>query len=110
RLSERMTKYVVWSTWKFLAPYNQQVFERMLVDRAMFPLSRLYQHLFKSTRTEIDVVTTNYDLLAEFAADSADINHFTGFGYGHLRLRADPNARIYLGKNLVKRINVWKVH
>lgn len=111
RLSDQMTRHVVVTTWEFLAPYDAKVFDEFVADRAMFPLSRLYQHLFKSTHQEINVVTPNYDLLAEYAAEAAELCHYTGFGYGHLRLRAKDNVpRIHYGKTPARTVNIWKVH
>ena len=73
RLPDSMTRHIVDTTWDYLAPYDVRVFERMVQDRSLFPLTRLYQHLFKSTHTEIDVVTPNYDRLAEYAADAGEL-------------------------------------
>jgi hypothetical protein len=111
RLPDLMTRHVVMQTWDFLAPHDMVVFERLIGDRKLFPLTRLYHHLFASTHHEIDVVTPNYDLLAEYAADAGEICHYTGFGYGHLRLRSkDITPKIYLGKIPARTVNIWKVH
>lgn len=111
RLSEAMTRHVVITTWEFLAPSDAAVFGKLLEDRSLFPLTRLYKHLFASVHNAIDVVTPNYDLIAEYAADAGEICHYTGFGYGHLRLRS-KNAvpKIHLGKAVARTVNVWKVH
>lgn len=111
RLSEAMTRHVVISTWEFLSPSDALVFGRLLQDRALFPLTRLYKHLFASIHNSIDVVTPNYDLIAEYAADAGEMCHYTGFGYGHLRLRTkDTLPKIFLGKTAARTVNVWKVH
>lgn len=111
RLPESMTRQVVMTTWDFLAPHDARVFEKLLENRKLFPLTRLYQHLFASTHHAIDVVTPNYDLLAEYAADAGEMCHYTGFGYGHLRLRSKEIApRILLGKIPARTVNIWKVH
>ncbi|WP_211300713.1 SIR2 family protein [Simplicispira suum] len=111
RLSETMTRHVVIATWEFLAPSDASVFEKLLEDRTLFPLTRLFRHLFASIHNSIDVVTPNYDLLAEYAADAGEICHYTGFGYGHLRLRTKESLpKIYLGKTVARTVNVWKVH
>lgn len=111
RLPDSMTRQVVMATWDFLAPCDALVFQKLLENRKLFPLTRLYQHLFASTHHSIDVVTPNYDLLAEYAADAGEMCHYTGFGYGHLRLRAkEIPPRIHLGRIPARTVNVWKVH
>jgi hypothetical protein len=53
-----------------------------------FALRSLFRGLFRSTNRNIQVVTTNYDRVAEYAADSGGYIHNTGFLPGYLR-RAD---------------------
>lgn len=111
RLSDAMTRHVVISTWDFLAPYDLGVFHRLLENRKLFPLTRLYHHLFSSIHHEINVVTPNYDLLAEYAADAGEMCHYTGFGYGHLRLRAKAQPpKVHVGGSPARTVNIWKVH
>lgn len=111
RLPDSMTRHIVITTWDFLAPFDVRVFERLLEDRTLFPLTRLYQHMFQSTQHEIDVVTPNYDLLAEYAADAGELCHYTGFGYGHLRQRVKGHApKIHVGRIPTRTVNIWKVH
>ena len=111
RLPDAMTRQVVVSTWDFLAPYDLLVFQKLLGNRKLFPLTRLYHHLFQSIHHEINVVTPNYDLLAEYAADAGEMCHYTGFGYGHLRLRAKTHQpRIHIGGSPARTVNIWKVH
>lgn len=111
RLSEALTQLVVNSAWDFLNPTDMNVFDRMLRETDMFPLTRLYKHLFNSTHQEIDVVTPNYDRLAEYAADSGGFVHFTGFGLGHLRSRIiDHKPMVRFGSSPARTVNIWKVH
>lgn len=110
-LTNPLTRHVVEATWDFLVPYDRAVFIKAIEDRNLFPLTRLYKHLFQSTSSDIHVVTPNYDRIAEYAADVGGMCHFTGFSYGHLRHRTvDPVPRIYYGKSPARLINIWKVH
>ena len=111
QISETLTKLVVESTWDYLAPYDYKIFERTIIDRNIFPLTNLFQHLFNSTRHEVHVVTPNYDRLAEYAADSGNLAHYTGFNFGHIRGRA-VNGRpyVYIGSRPTRTVNIWKVH
>lgn len=111
RLPDTMTRHIVQATWDYLIPHDMRVFEGAVRDRSKFSLTRLYQHLFKSIHSEINVVTPNYDRLAEYAADVGEMCHYTGFEYGHLRLRAKTGEpRIYHGKAAARTVKIWKVH
>lgn len=111
RLSELQTNTVVQSTRDFLLPSDLKAFNAVLANRQLFPLSRLYQRLFTSTHRTIEVVTTNYDRIGEYAADAAGYMHFTGFEYGHLQHRAkDPTLRLVNGSQQTRTVCVWKVH
>jgi hypothetical protein len=111
RLPEFLTALVVESTWDYLAPYDQKVFEQAIVDHDLFPLTKLYLHLFNSTRSDVHVVTPNYDRIAEYAADAGKLAHYTGFHYGHIRSRAvNGRPRVHLGSAPARTVNIWKVH
>lgn len=111
RLPESLTTLVVETTWDYLAPFDHKVFERAIVDHELFPLTKLFLHLFNSTRNDIHVVTPNYDRIAEYAADAGRLVHYTGFNYGHIRARAiNGKPRIHVGNTAARTVNIWKVH
>jgi hypothetical protein len=110
-LTLRMTQHVVSTTWDFLNPYDIAIFEQLCADRKLLPLTKLYQHLFRSTTREIDVVTPNYDRLAEYAADAGGYVAYSGFTFGALASRAsNPAPKIFNGNSQSRTVNVWKVH
>jgi hypothetical protein len=110
-LPETLDDVVVEATWDFLQPHDIKAFNALLKRRTPYPLTTLFQHLLRSTNEEIDVVTPNYDRLAEYAAELGDLYHETGFSYGHLRRRlGDSRQSVHVGGNLSDRVNVWKVH
>ena len=111
RLSEALINHVIERTWDFLAPFEHEVFERALVDHDLFPLTKLFLHLFNSTRNDVHVVTPNYDRLAEYAADLGKFTHYTGFNYGNIRARVvNGRPRIHIGNTPSRTVNIWKVH
>lgn len=92
-------------------PYDEAVLRAVLSDRRALPLSRLYNHLFDSTHKNIFVVTPNYDRIAEYAADAADVSTFTGFSHGYLQQRArSPKTRVHVAGQPARTVCVWKVH
>ncbi len=111
RLSERQTAYVASGTRSFLLPHDEAVFKQVLTDRHCLPLERLYRHLFTSTQRVVDVVTPNYDRIAEYAADAAGYAHFCGFSSGYLQMRLTGQApRPSQSAESPRTVCVWKVH
>jgi hypothetical protein len=111
RLTDSQTGHVAEATRAFLLPTDALVLTQLLADRRCLPLTRLYKHLFTSTHRSIDVITPNYDRIAEYAADAGEFSHFTGFSYGYLQTRAkDTSTRLHYGKDLARTVCVWKVH
>lgn len=103
--SEEQTSRIVKSTWVLIKSEDNGIFRNSLEDNAMFPLTRLIQHMFKSSLKTVNIVTTNYDRLAEYACDQGRIHHFTGFTHGFFRQLADPTEI-----TSARRANIWKVH
>ena len=110
-MSDGISKTIVERTWKCISSADSDLFTRLLSDQTLLPLTRLFQYLFDSTNHTVSVVTTNYDRLAEYAADSAGFCHFTGFTYGFLR-RRQSTSRIRFSRNShpARTIDIWKVH
>ena len=110
-LPEHFDDLIVDATWSFLQPYDIKAFDEILARTTSCPLTRLFQYLLHSTNCEIDVVTPNYDRLAEYAAEAGEIYHETGFSYGNLRWRlGDERQTVYFSKNRQDRVNILKVH
>lgn len=110
-LTEGLTDHIVNETWSLISAADQALFEKLIIGRSMLPLSRLYRHLFNSTHRTLSVVTTNYDRVAEYAADCAGFSHYTGFTNGYLRSTALDGEAYQRPRTTASRtVNVWKVH
>ena len=105
QLTDPLSKQIVKQTWRLINPSDYAVFQRSLTQRNIFPLSMLIRRLFDSTHRTLEVVTTNYDRLAEYATECAGFLHYTGFTYGYTRRMEYPQT---LDPGRV--VNVWKVH
>lgn len=108
KLTPGQTEYVVAGTRDLLFPFDADVFRNLLADRACLPLTRLLKHLFTSTHRYIDIVTPNYDRLAEYAADAGQFGFHTGFTQGYLQVRARPIDR--KARDPSRTVCIWKVH
>lgn len=103
--SEELTSRIVKATWALINSEDNEIFQKSLLDNAMFPLIRLLEHMFKSSLKIINIVTTNYDRLAEYSCDQGRIYHYTGFTHGFYRQLAAPTEI-----TSARRANIWKVH
>ncbi len=103
--SDELTSRIVKSTWTLINSEDSEIFRNSLQNRAAFPLSRLLEHMFRSNIKIINIVTTNYDRLAEYACDQGRIHHYTGFTHGFCRQLAAPTEI-----TAARRANIWKVH
>jgi SIR2-like domain len=104
-VTEEVTSRIIQATWSLINAEDIQVFNKSLQIQAMFPLGRLLSHMFKSSLKKLNIVTTNYDRLAEYACDQERIHHYSGFTHGFLRQQALPNEI-----EAARRVNIWKVH
>ena len=104
-LSSELTGRVVSETWNLLAPEDFKVFEESLNNLSLFPLGKLLKHMFRSTAKELNIITPNYDRLAEYACEQENIHHYSGFSHGY---RGYTAKKDYLSCS--RQVNIWKVH
>lgn len=104
-LSQDLTSRVVNETWNLLAPEDISVFKESLNNTSLFPLGRLLKHMFRSTAKELNIITPNYDRLAEYACEQENIHHYSGFSHG---FRGNTVKTDYL--TCSRQVNIWKVH
>ncbi|QHJ12882.1 hypothetical protein FX988_03140 [Paraglaciecola mesophila] len=104
-LSPELTGRVVSETWSLLAPEDFTVFEGSLNNLSLFPLGKLLKHMFRSTAKELNIITPNYDRLAEYACEQENIHHYSGFSHGY---RGYSAKKDYLSCS--RQVNIWKVH
>lgn len=104
-LSQAITTRVVLATWELLNPQDLSIFHSSFGKQDLFPLGRLLKHFLASTQTQINIITSNYDRLAEYACEQENIHHYTGFSFGYRR-HAIPRDLIYSRRQ----VNIWKVH
>jgi len=102
---------IVSLTWKAIATDDIALMARAARGEEHFHLADLLRGMFRSTHHFIDIVTPNYDRVAEYAADIAGCVHATGFVPGIIRQRegADTVA-IRRGAHPARTARVWKVH
>lgn len=111
-IPEEVEKDIVNEVWKLIADQDYVVFKRVL-DGEKIDLKRLFEHLIYSRpETILNVVSTNYDKIAEYAASQAGAYINMGFASTYLgafknTLDAYPTR---FKNSYVGLINIWKVH
>lgn len=111
QLSPQLTDIIIQKTWDSIFPADRKVLEHVIQNPGYLPLSRLYRHLFNSTHQRIQLITTNYDCLAEYAADAAGCAWATGFGYGYIGNRyGNHRLTVSKGSTAFRMVDIWKVH
>lgn len=102
---------IVALTWRALAEDDLALMGRAARGEEHFDLADLLQSMFKSTHTVTNIVTPNYDRVAEYAADIAGYFHTTGFVPGIIRTREGSEAvSIRRGGQAARSVRIWKVH
>jgi hypothetical protein len=102
---------IIQATWRCINLKDRDVYLRALAGAETFPVSRLFQKLFQSSNTTINIVTTNYDRVAEYASDSAGFVHSTGFVPGYIQTREGVDrVTLYRGAKVARTVRIWKVH
>lgn len=111
KLPEQLTRQIIELTWSIVASHDVRVLEDIVLRKVTLPLSDLLKWLTRSTHYEVTIVTTNYDRLAEYAADAAGLVHLNGFGPGYFRNRETSAPwRLHRGDRPARMARLWKVH
>ena len=111
QIPDSLSRKIVEATWELISRHDADVFEKLATGTLKLPLSRFLEWLTRSTHHEISIVTTNYDRLAEYAADAADLVHLNGFGPGYIRNRETSTTfRVMRGSQSARMARLWKVH
>jgi hypothetical protein len=84
-LSEDTVEILVAATWEIISSKDSEFYEELLKGTVSFPLADLFRYLLRTADSHIRVVTTNYDRLAEYAANYVHAYVSTGLTAGWLQ-------------------------
>jgi hypothetical protein len=104
-LHEETTRNIIFNTWQHLCPQDIKVFKHSLDPSSEFPLCSILKHMLRSTQGRVNIITTNYDRIAEYACEQARIHHYTGFAHGFRRHQVEAGYLV-----CQRQVNIWKVH
>jgi len=92
---------VKWETWSLISSRDFDLFGRILFGNEELPLSRLLKKFYQAHPQKIDIITTNYDRVVEYACDLAQLPVASGF-YGCYHKHFDKEFPSQESVNLVK--------
>jgi len=84
-LSEDMVEVLVRKTWDIVSAKDIEFHEQLLTGTSSFPLADMFRYLLRTADAQLRVVTTNYDRLAEYAANHVNAYASTGVTPGWLQ-------------------------
>ncbi len=110
-LPDSLLKKIVRETWNCVNEKDSAVYFGLAKDPAAFPLGRILSALFQSTNIAVNVVTTNYDRVIEFACNSAGLLFNSGFTPGYLqKWETAGSIGFTLAGKPTRLVKIWKVH
>jgi hypothetical protein len=111
-LSEEQNIKIRELIWDYINTKDFDFFSKFITESFEFPLANLIKIVLRSTPNSVTVVTTNYDRIAEYAADSIGATVVTGFEGSLIREMIIPSSSVINQRVRVREriVNIWKVH
>lgn len=111
-VTDDLHRQVVKHTRNMILEDERAIYDKLVSGEIVLGLSHLFRHLFRSTHKIVEVVTTNYDRLVEYAACQSKLRCNTGFSEGPLRHFhcQKSDAGHYTRHANFRCVDVWKVH
>lgn len=78
-LTPEMLTDVKCETWNLISSKDLALFDHILFNNKLLSLARLIKKYYQTHLQKIDIITTNYDRVIEYACDSVGIPVSTGF-------------------------------
>jgi len=107
-LNDQVRKFV----WNYINLHDIQLFHKLTACKADFALAELLRKVLTPTPNFATVITTNYDRVAEYAADIIGATIVTGFEGSLIRKMEFPNVKVRNARIRVRErtVQILKVH
>ncbi|MBF0628613.1 MAG: SIR2 family protein [Magnetococcales bacterium] len=109
-LPQKLTRKIVEETWKCVNQADRKVFIKSINNNIEFPLGRLLGGLLKTSNLIVNIVTPNYDRIAEYACNVHGLLYSTGFTPGYIQRRPGKQIAFQYNEKSMQMIRIWKVH
>ena len=103
-LSDDLVNDIVIETWQLIANADIEVFSNYILGKQSFVLSGLIDKFYQVHPKCVNIVTSNYDRVIEYACDQKSIRYDTRYHGGYIRYFSSVKPD---NKNVV---NIFKVH
>lgn len=111
QLPESVERLVIERTWEFISAADMKVFREKVVKNEEFPLVELLRYFFRTSNKTVNIITTNYDRIAEYAASISDLHPFTYFLSGYFSSFVGEQDDCFTrAKKCIGVANICKLH
>lgn len=113
RVTEEVEHDIIINVWNLIVRQDKNLLYDFATGKRTLELTKLFERLiYGRNNSVVNVVTTNYDRIAEYAASKTEAFINTGFSHSYCgimkpKLDAYPNK---LKNSYIGKINIWKVH
>lgn len=107
RLSPDAEQMMLRKIWSIISDADLAVIEKLRNHELELAQTILFKKLLQAHPRNIEVITTNYDRLAEYAADQAGAEVYDGFVGRFIRLFS---GSLHPYRKGIKIVQIWKVH
>lgn len=111
-LPSETVEILVRATWEIVSAKDLELYDQLLKGATSFPLADLFGYLLRTADSHVQVVTTNYDRLAEYAANHVGAYVSTGVTAGWFQrfVPAVVNAERPPSPGFEGHVTLLKVH
>lgn len=103
-LTDEMLEDVKCETWRLISSKDIALLKRILFKQEDLPLAKMIKKFSQAHPRKLDIITTNYDRVVEYACDLAGLPVATGFSGSYLKQFSEETFQT---QNMV---NLMKVH
>ncbi len=106
-----LLEQIVVLVWKCVNEKDMALMYVVASNNREIALGQLLSGMFNSTQSELNVVTTNYDRVAEYACNAMGILFQTGFAPGYVQHWESSEQVKFFNRHRKSRVvKIWKVH
>lgn len=112
QLPQETVEILVRKTWEIVSAKDIEFYNQLLKGGVSFPLTNLFRYLLRTAGAHLRVVTTNYDRVAEYAANAVGAYASTGVTAGWLQrfVATSVNAERAPSPGFEGLVTILKVH
>lgn len=110
-LPEEVVDKVIIHTWDYISKADEKMFRQLLSGNFSHPISKLFQCILRSGEEAVEIVTTNYDRIIEYACSATKIHCNTGLHHGYAwQFKSEKKLELCQNQRKVQSVNLRKVH